>query len=110
LKKYCILIIIVLCFTGCATPTMVESIQNGDYSLTCEEIAIEIAEANRLKQEASAKKGFTGGNVARSILLWPTVLGTYSNANQAINAADIRLSHLAKIQHDMNCKGGRDEK
>jgi|APSaa5957512576_1039674.scaffolds.fasta_scaffold15553_2 hypothetical protein len=105
--KYFILVLFVLLFAGCANPTMVQSIQNGDYGLTCEEIAIEIAEANRLKQEAASKKGFTGGNVARSIFLWPTVLGTYSNANQAINAADIRLSHLAKIQHDMNCKGDK---
>jgi hypothetical protein len=102
--KYLSLIMVVLCFIGCANPTMVQSIQNGDYSMTCEELAIELAEANRLKQEAVSKKGFTGGNVARSILLWPTVLGTYSNANQAINAADIRMSHLARIQHEKNCR------
>ena len=85
---------------GCAHPTVVESVQGGDYDMTCVELTIAIAEAKRFKAEAKTKKGFTGGNVARGILLWPTILGTYSNVNEAVHAADNRIAHLARIKEE----------
>lgn len=68
--------------------------------MTCEELAMAIAEAKRFKAEAKSEKGFTGDNVTRALLLWPTILGTYSNANEAIQAADNRIVHLSRIKEE----------
>ena len=91
---------IIINVLGCAHPPVVESIQGGDYDMTCVELAIAITDAKRFKTEAKSKKGFTGGNVARGILLWPTILGSYSNINEAIVAADNRIAHLSRIKEE----------
>ncbi len=85
---------------GCANPTIVETVQNGDYDMDCVELTMAIAEAKYFRKEAQSEKGMTGGNVTRAILLWPTILGTYSNANQATQAADTRIVHLSRINEE----------
>ncbi len=97
---YLLLIIslIIINLLGCANPTVVESVQSGDYNMDCVELTMAIAEAKHFKAKAKSKKGFTGGNVARGILLWPTILGTYSNVNEAVQAADNRIIHLSRIK------------
>ncbi|MGR3303295.1 MAG: hypothetical protein ACUZ8I_12440 [Candidatus Scalindua sp.] len=101
-KTTCLLVasLIITNLLGCAHPTIVESIQTGDYDMTCIELTMAITEAKRFKAEARTKKGFTGGNVARGILLWPTILGTYSNVNEAVQAADNRIAHLSRIKEE----------
>ncbi len=69
--------------------------------MTCDELTKAIEDARQFRKEAHSKKGFTGGNVARGVLLWPTILGTYSNANEAIHAADARIVHLSHIKAEM---------
>ena len=93
-----IISVIIINLPGCANPTVVETVQDGDYAMTCEELTMAIEEAKRFRREAQSKKGMTGGNVTRAILLWPTILGTYSNVNQAIQAADTRIVHLSRIK------------
>ena len=109
----CLLIVLltIINLLGCAHPTVVESVQGGDYDMDCVELTISIAEAKRFKAEAKTKKGFTGGNVARGILLWPTILGTYSNVNEAVHAADNRITHLTRIKEEQcgHKPGGDDE-
>ncbi len=100
--------VIIINFLGCASPTVVEPVQGGDYDMTCSELTMAIADAKRFKEEAKAEKGFTRGNVARGVLLWPTILGTYSNANAAIQAADTRIVHLSNIK-EKKCGHGPDE-
>ncbi len=39
----------------------------------------------------------------KKTLLWPAIIGTYSNANKAINAAQDRQEHLLKIYRDKGC-------
>ncbi len=101
-RTICLLIVsfIIINVLGCAHPPVVESVQSGDYDMTCIELAMAITDAKRFKAEAKSKKGFTGGNVARGILLWPTILGTYSNVNEAIMAADNRIAHLSRIKQE----------
>ncbi len=97
---------------GCAHPTVVETVQDSDYTMTCSELTKAIDDARHFRKEAQGKKGFTGGNVTRGILLWPTILGTYSNANEAIHAADARIVHLSHIKAE-KCDhnlGGSPEK
>jgi len=92
--------LIIVNLLGCANPTVVEPVQDGDYQMNCTELTIAIADAKRFKAEAKSEKGFTGNNVTRGILLWPTILGTYSNANEAIRAADNRILHLTRIKEE----------
>lgn len=89
--------------SGCATPTVVQSIKPGDNGLTCPQLQNEYADMQKFKEEADKEKGVTGGNVARAILFWPAILGTYSNANEAIAAAETRKVHLANLMNQKAC-------
>jgi hypothetical protein len=97
-----IVAIVVLC--SCASPTVVQTIKPGDSGLSCPQLQNEYADAREFKQKASSEKGVTGGNVAR-LLLWPTIVGTYMNANEAIAAADNRMVHLANLMVKRDCQG-----
>ena len=88
---------------GCASPTVVQSVKAGDAGLTCPQLQNEYQDAERFKVEADKEKGMTGGNVARALLFWPAILGSYSNANEAIAAADNRKVHLANLMNQKNC-------
>lgn len=88
---------------GCASPTVVQSVKAGDAGLTCPQLQNEYQDAERFKSEADKEKGLTGGNVARALFFWPAILGSYSNANEAIAAADNRRVHLANLMNQKNC-------
>lgn len=88
---------------GCATPTVVQTAKPGDAQLSCAQLQNEYADADRFRWEARRHRGLTGGNVARAILFWPAVLGTFANANEAIAAADTRKVYLANIMNQQNC-------
>jgi hypothetical protein len=91
-----------LWLAGCATPTVVQSVKPGDDALTCPQLQNEFADAQKLKKDAESEKGVTGGNVAR-LLFWPSIIGTYMNANEAIAAADNRSVHLANLMNQKGC-------
>lgn len=87
---------------GCASPTVVQSVKPGDTGLNCAQLQNEYADAEKLKKEADGEKGVTGGNVAR-LLFWPSIIGTYMNANEAIAAADNRKVNLANLLAQKGC-------
>lgn len=87
---------------ACASPTVVQSVKPGDSGLSCSQLQNEYADAENLKKEAGDVKGVTGGNVAR-LLFWPSIIGTYMNANEAIAAADNRKVHLLNQMNLKNC-------
>ena len=87
---------------GCASPTVVQSVKPGDTGLNCAQLQNEYSDADRFKKQAGEEKGVTGGNVAR-LLFWPAIVGTYMNANEAISAADNRMTYLAGIMAQKNC-------
>jgi hypothetical protein len=87
---------------GCASPTVVQSVKPGDAGLSCSQLQNEFADADKFKKEAEGEKGVTGGNVAR-LLFWPSIVGTYMNANEAIAAADNRKVHLANLMSQKSC-------
>ena len=87
---------------ACASPTVVQSVKPGDGGLSCAQLQNEYADAENLKKEAGDVKGVTGGNVAR-LLFWPSIIGTYMNANEAIAAADNRKVHLVNQMNQKNC-------
>ena len=88
---------------GCASPTVVQSVKPGDSGLSCSQLQNEYSDTARFKKEAEAEKGVTGGNVAR-LLFWPSIVGTYMNANEAIAAADNRRVHLANLMTQKSCE------
>lgn len=90
--------------TGCASPTVVDTRKVGDTQLTCDQIKQEIAEAERFDKEARKERTATGTNVAAAIFFWPALLGTYSNTEQAINAAKERKENMFKLADSKNCK------
>ena len=79
------------------------SVKPGDAGLTCPQLQNEYADTERFKKEAEGEKGVTGGNVAR-LLFWPSIVGTYMNANEAIAAADNRRVHLANLMTQKTCE------
>ncbi len=90
--------------SGCATPTVVDTRKAGDSQLTCDQIKLEIAEAERFDKEARKERTVTGTNVAAAIFFWPALLGTYSNTEQAINAAKERKENMYKLAESKSCK------
>ena len=89
---------------ACATPTVVDTRKAGDSMLTCDQIKLEIAEAERFDREARKERTVTGTNVAAAIFFWPALLGTYSNTEQAINAAKERKENMFKLGESKGCK------
>ncbi len=88
---------------GCATPTVVETKQTGDASLSCAQIKDELALADKYLKAAKKDRTVTGQNVAAAILFWPALLGTYVNTEEAINAAKEREEVLNRIAKKKKC-------
>lgn len=100
------LIFILLFVVACATPEIIEEKRLSDFYLSCSSIEAEIAEADKFEEDAKDEKGFTGTNVAAAIFFWPAMLATYSNANDAIEAANERKAHLRELYISKSCGGG----
>lgn len=92
-----------LALSGCATPHVVETTKTTDPLLNCNQIELEMAEADRFRSEAQKEKGVTGTNVAAVLFFWPAMFGTYSNANDAMKAADQRKANLANLYSSKKC-------
>jgi hypothetical protein len=89
---------------GCATPTVVDTRKAGDAQLTCDQIKLEVAEAERFDKEARKERTVTGTNVAAALFFLPGLIGTYVNTDQAINAAKERKDNLFKLAESKGCK------
>lgn len=89
--------------SGCATPTVVQSKQVTDNQLSCAQIKSQIAEAKEFEEKARKERRVTGKNVAAAVLFWPALLGTYSNTEEAINAAKDRQEHLVNLYNAKRC-------
>ena len=77
----------------------------GDEELNCGQLKNAVAEAQRFIREAEGVKGGTGDNWARGLLFWPAIIQSYSNANEAIAAANTRKVHLFNVMRRKDCKG-----
>ncbi len=93
---------IVVLLGACASPKVVQSVKPGDAGLNCAQLQNELADADSFKKEADDTKGVTGGNIAR-LLFWPSIIGTYMNANEAIAAADNRKVNLSNLMSQKGC-------
>jgi hypothetical protein len=105
MKKILVILLTGLFFlNSCAKPTVVDSIMPGDEELNCGQLKNSVAEAQRFIKDAEGVKGGTGDNWARGLLFWPAIIQSYSNANEAIAAANTRKVHLFNIMRQKNCK------
>ena len=100
-----ILSLLITVLISCAQPHVVESVKKDDYSLTCSQLNQEFKSMDKFIQEANDVKGVTVGNFARFLVFPLAIVSTYSNANEAINAAQQRKMHLINIMHGKKCKG-----
>lgn len=90
--------------SACATPKVVNVQKIGDDELNCEQIREQFAEAQDFEKKARREKGATGTNVAAAVFFWPALLATYSNIEEAVNAARDRQERLQKLAAEKGCK------
>ena len=108
MKKFLRILVLgisIILLNSCAEPTVVQVVMPGDRELNCGQLKNAVAETERFKREAENVKGGTGGNITRGIFFWPAIVQSYSNANEAIAAANSRKVHLFNIMNDRKCKG-----
>ena len=89
--------------SACATPDVVSIHKVGDEDLSCGQIKEQFAEAQDFERKARKEKGATGTNVAAAVFFWPALLATYSNIEEAVDAARDRQEHLKKIAAKKGC-------
>jgi hypothetical protein len=92
-----------LLLSACATPHVVESVRVGDLALNCTQLLYAMDETDSFRASADKERGATGTNVAAVLFFWPALLGTYSNINEAVAAADNRKIHLVNLYQQKNC-------
>ncbi|ELA08010.1 putative lipoprotein [Moraxella macacae 0408225] len=93
-----------LLLQACATPHVVETRKPNDMNLSCSQLKAEIDEAKEFEKKARDERKVTGKNVAAAVLFWPALLGTYSNTEEAINAAKDRQELLTKMYQQKHCR------
>lgn len=104
IAKTGIAVALALLLAGCASPTVVQSVQPNDSQMTCEELQTALTEAEKLRNEAEGKRGSTGGNVVKGFLFFPALLVSNANVSDAIKAAEARKTHLTGLMSQKNCK------
>ena len=103
MKKLAILFVTIAFLSGCASPHVVDEKRISDKDLSCNSLIQEITEAKRFEKEARDEKGVTGTNVVAAVFFWPAIVGTYSNADDAIEAAEERQHHLETLYKENGC-------
>ena len=89
---------------GCSTPKVIEVTRLSDRDLSCESLKDEYRYAEQAKKDAEDVKGVNGTNTAAAIFFPVGIIATYSNANEAIAAADTRMMRLTDLMDKKNCK------
>lgn len=95
---------VILLLQACATPHVVETKKVSDTQLSCAQLQAAIDEAKGFEQKARSERKVTGKNVAAAVFFWPALLGTYSNTEEAINAAKERQSYLIDLYQKKGCR------
>ena len=102
-KLFSILSLFVIC-TSCATPTVINVIGPNDNRLSCEQLSIEIAKANKYADEAQeAKKMNKPHNIGALLFYLPGAGFTIKNVEEAAIAAKDRALHLNKLKEKKDC-------
>jgi len=94
---------VALLLAGCATPTVVQSVQPKDAGLSCAQLQGEVAEAEKMRLAAEGAQGTTGGNVLKAFLFFPALLVSNDNVGTATKAAEARKTHLSGLASQKKC-------
>lgn len=89
---------------GCSTPKVIETTKLSDRDFSCASLKDEFTLAEQAKKEAEDVKGVNGTNTAAAIFFLIGIIATYSKANEAIAAADIRMTGLSDLMDKKSCK------
>ena len=74
-------------------------ISKADKELSCDEIKLEMNDAEYVKMKARENRGFRAGNI-----FWPFGYpSTYMSAEEAIDSADERIKYLESIYRIKDC-------
>ena len=92
-----------IALSGCVSPEVVSKRSLSDDRMSCSDIRNELAQLDTIRAEAEKGKTVSGANVAAAVLFWPAVIGNVSNANQAIEAANVREAELVRLARQRNC-------
>jgi len=104
LRKISALVLGAALFTsGCVSPDIVQTSSVNDNSLSCEQIRVQLTQLEQIRAEAAKGKTVSGQNVAAALLFWPAVIGNYSNAQQALEAANKRNEVLVALSNQKRC-------
>ena len=104
MKKLFSVLSLLLIFTSCATPTVINVIGPNDSNLNCDELSTEIAKANGYANEAQeARRMNKPHNIGALLFFLPGAAFTISNADDAAKAAKDRALHLNKLKEKKNC-------
>lgn len=101
--KNLLLILCIATLVGCASPSVVATKQIGDSSLNCTGLKKAYQEAVEFEENARKERRVTGTNIAAAVFFWPALIATYSNTEDAINAAKDRQKVLIEIAKKKRC-------
>tara|TARA_A100001011_G_scaffold385618_1_gene459938 strand:+ start:280 stop:594 length:315 start_codon:yes stop_codon:yes gene_type:complete len=104
MKKNLLFLTLFIFIVACATPTVVNVIGPNDNKLSCEELSVEIAKANKYADEAKkAKKMDQPHNIGALLFFLPGYGVTMKNIDEALIAARERANHLNNLKEKKNC-------
>ena len=103
LTKILFLGLFLILLHSCAKPTVVKTTLPEDKKMNCEKLETAVIDAQEFRSKALAVTGNTAKNQLRGIFFWPALLTTYTNAHEAIMAANERTVHLLNIMQGKKC-------
>ena len=103
-SRYISIAFMLVFMSACSTPKVIETTKLSDRDLSCEALKDDFKQAEKAKKDAEDVKGVTGTNALAAIFWLPGIVATYSNANEAIAAADARMVRLSDLMDKKNCK------
>ena len=109
IKKVILLSTLMLIISACGgsdESTKVKAMQRKDKRLSCEEILLEMNEADFYRKMAHKNRG----PKLKSVLMPLGYISTYMDAEEAIDAAEARVSYLDKIYEIMRCEEKQEER
>jgi hypothetical protein len=104
MKKVISTFLLLIFITSCATPTVVNVVGPTDSSMTCNQLDTQIAMAIKYADDARKEKAMGTGTNVSALLFWlPGLWATHKNVEEAVDAANRRAEHLAKLKSQKNC-------
>ncbi len=101
MKYHITILMCLLLMTACSgqKSTAVQMMQKRDKYLSCQEVMLEINEAEFYRKTAEGNRGFK----VQNILMPMGYYSTYISANEAVEASNSRVEYLNRIYEIMKC-------